>query len=224
MADNQERPVIASIKIDGRCQINDVQMDSNVMTSAYGRNNYDKFMKENIAQGNLLYDIDEGITKNGRYRNFVQNLETKWREAYRNTTTEQAVNNLGNEIKTSEKMGGYVPDINVTTNEISKYNISNYNGLKEVKQKIYDYYKDDYISTEQISKPITNIDTGLKIEIWKNGIMETFGNASYYKNLSITDKKIKLATMDSLAKMIKEVEGLVLKLMVKKDIEIIWEN
>ena len=152
---------------------------------------------------NSIVSLANKITGNSKESLFIKDLKNKWETAYRNTTTEQAVNNLGNEIKTSEKMGGYVPDINVTTNEISKYNISNYNDLKEVKQKIYDYYKDDYISTEQISKPITNIDTGLKIEIWKNGIMETFGNASYYKNLSITDKKIKLATMDSLAKMIK---------------------
>lgn len=36
------------------------------------------------------------LTKEGRYRNFVQDLETKWREAYRTTTTEEAVNNLNN--------------------------------------------------------------------------------------------------------------------------------
>lgn len=33
------------------------------MTSAYGRNNYDKFMQDNIKNGNLLYDIDQGIIK-----------------------------------------------------------------------------------------------------------------------------------------------------------------
>ena len=41
------------------------------------------------------------LTKDGRYRNFVQDLETKWREAYRTTTTEEAVNNLNNETKLS---------------------------------------------------------------------------------------------------------------------------
>lgn len=63
LADNQERPIIASIKIDGTGRINDIFIDTNVMTSAYGRNNYDKFMQDNIAKGNLLYDIDEGIIK-----------------------------------------------------------------------------------------------------------------------------------------------------------------
>ncbi len=63
LADNQDRPVIASIKIDGTGRINDVFINSNVLTSAYGRNNYDKFMQDNISKGNLLYDIDEGIIK-----------------------------------------------------------------------------------------------------------------------------------------------------------------
>ena len=33
------------------------------MTSAYGKDNYDNFMKKNIENGNLLYDIDQGIIK-----------------------------------------------------------------------------------------------------------------------------------------------------------------
>lgn len=63
LADNQERPIIASIEINGKGTIQNIRIDSNVMTSAYGRNNYDSFMKNNIAKGNLLYDIDEGIIK-----------------------------------------------------------------------------------------------------------------------------------------------------------------
>ena len=63
LADKQGRPVIASIKIDGTGRVNDIMIDTNVMTSAYGRNNYDKFMQDNIKNGNLLYDIDRGVIK-----------------------------------------------------------------------------------------------------------------------------------------------------------------
>ena len=63
LADSHDRPIIASIRIDGKGNINNVEIDSNVMTSAYGRNNYDQFMQRNIKKGNLLYDIDEGIIK-----------------------------------------------------------------------------------------------------------------------------------------------------------------
>lgn len=63
LADKQDRPIIASIKIDGKGVINNIEIDSNVMTSAYGKDNYDSFMKKNIANGNMLYDIDDGIIK-----------------------------------------------------------------------------------------------------------------------------------------------------------------
>lgn len=43
------------------------------------------------------------LTTKGRYRNFVQDLEVKWREAYRNTTTEQAISNLNNETRYAQK-------------------------------------------------------------------------------------------------------------------------
>lgn len=63
LADKQNRTVIASIKMNGKGTINDIRIDTNVMTSAYGRNNYEKFMEENIKNGNLLYDIDRGVLK-----------------------------------------------------------------------------------------------------------------------------------------------------------------
>lgn len=63
LSDKQDRTIIASIKINGKGNINDVRIDTNIMTSAYGRNNYDKFMQDNIKNGNLLYDIDQGIIK-----------------------------------------------------------------------------------------------------------------------------------------------------------------
>lgn len=67
----------------------------------------DSLTKQNTVQAkNIIRQIYEGIkrvlnnlTKEGRYRNFAQDLETKWRDAYRNTTTEQAINNLNDETK-----------------------------------------------------------------------------------------------------------------------------
>ena len=63
LADKLERPVIVSIEINKRGQIGNVEFMSNRLTSAYGKDNYDRFMKTEIAKGNLLYDIDEGIIK-----------------------------------------------------------------------------------------------------------------------------------------------------------------
>lgn len=64
LADKNDNIIVASIKLDGKGTIQDIRFDTNVMTSAYGKSgNYDYFMKDNIAKGNLLYDIDEGIIK-----------------------------------------------------------------------------------------------------------------------------------------------------------------
>lgn len=56
------------------------------------------------------------LTEEGRYRNFVQDLETKWREAYKNITNEQIVNNLNHttsfSIKQDSNGNNYV-DIDV---------------------------------------------------------------------------------------------------------------
>ncbi len=109
-----------------------------------------------------------------------------------------------NEIKYSKKLGGYNPDINVSTKNIANvFGIEDINNLSEVQRKVYNKLLDSYISTSTQSKPIINIDTGMKIEIWKKGINETFGNHSAYRNIPQNMKKAKLATMTNLAKMIK---------------------
>lgn len=63
LADANEMPIIASIEVNYDGQIGNIDFLSNRLTSAYGKNNYDRFMKTEIAKGNLLYDIDEGIIK-----------------------------------------------------------------------------------------------------------------------------------------------------------------
>lgn len=109
-----------------------------------------------------------------------------------------------NEIKYSKKLGGYNPDIRVTTdNVLEEYGIKNINNIAEVKSRIYSKLINSYLSTEKVHKPITNIDTGLKIEIRKSGINETFGKAEYYIKLTNDLKLAKIASMSELAKMIK---------------------
>ena len=63
LADKNDKPIVASIKIDGEGRINDIKINSNALTSTYGKDNYDSFMQREIKKGNLLYDIDEGTKK-----------------------------------------------------------------------------------------------------------------------------------------------------------------
>lgn len=107
------------------------------------------------------------------------------------------------DVKYSKKMGGYFPDIEVSTEDIKVFGIEKLTNVGEVVKKVYDYLSEKYISTEKQPKPITNIDTGMEIYIYKGGINETLGKAEAYQNLSFYEKKVKLATMESLAKLIK---------------------
>nr|MBP3258907.1 hypothetical protein [Bacilli bacterium] len=97
----------------------------------------------------------------------------------------------------------YYPEIVVSTKDISIYNIKNYEYIPEVINKILIKLKDKYLSSQNCSKPIINIATGMKIEVWKSSVLETFSNAKYYRVLSLQHKKAKIATMKYLAKMIK---------------------
>lgn len=105
LADKNNNTIIASIKIDGKGTVNDVRIDTNVMTSAYGKDNYDRFMQKNIKQGNLLYDIDQGTIKklSGLGSNYLDD------STYINNiipSEQNYVNNNENSIKNKEN----VPD------------------------------------------------------------------------------------------------------------------
>lgn len=63
LADNSERPIIVSILIDDNGRIGNIDFITNSLTSAYGKRDYDDYMKREIEKGNMLYDIDEGIKK-----------------------------------------------------------------------------------------------------------------------------------------------------------------
>ncbi len=69
LSDNQDRSIIVSIKIDGKGYIDNIEVDSNVMTSAYGRNNYDTWMQKNLKNGDIVYDIDRGYINNKKIVN-----------------------------------------------------------------------------------------------------------------------------------------------------------
>lgn len=64
----------------------------------------------------------------------------------------------------------YFPKIIAKTKDVIKLNIKNIDNLVEVKKKVFECYKDKYISNVNLSEPIINKDTKMKIEIWKSGI------------------------------------------------------
>ena len=61
--DEKNRPIIASIKINGKGTIRDLRINTNVMTSVYGKDNFNNFLEKNIIKENILYDKNKGIIK-----------------------------------------------------------------------------------------------------------------------------------------------------------------
>ena len=148
LADKQDRPVIASIKIDGTGRINDIFIDSNVMTSAYGRNNYDEFMKKNIAKGNLLYDIDEGIIKKSSAGGRLQL-----------PTISKATNRV--QIPMRDNSISYDND---TTNQTKSQEVPLSQHNMQQKEKNIPVKKKNKIKSEKVSMPMAKNNDVLKVE------------------------------------------------------------
>ena len=96
-------------------------------------------MQNTQQSKNIIRQIYESIrrllntlTENGRYKNFVQDLETKWRDAYSTTTTEQAVNNLNN---TQYSIGGLIGLNNMQDSNFRESGLSNYQKALDMKNQ-----------------------------------------------------------------------------------------
>lgn len=53
--DKENRPVIGAIKFDGRGNLNDIEINANVLTSTYGKDNFNEFLQRNVDADTILY-------------------------------------------------------------------------------------------------------------------------------------------------------------------------
>lgn len=194
LADTNERPIIASIEVNYNGQIGNIDFLSNRLTSAYGKNNYDRFMKTEIAKGNLLYDIDEGIIKElpttrlqlpkgisssvdtNNNISTINNSISQNNNSVKNTTTNnymQKKQNNSNELETGE-INNVINETRSSQNiqnSVEKNNIKEYNNLQLGETKnintndLSQLAKDGgHRTTEQIES--------LRESIRQNGIVE----------------------------------------------------
>lgn len=194
LADTNERPIIASIEVNYNGQIGNIDFLSNRLTSAYGKNNYDRFMKTEIAKGNLLYDIDEGIIKElpttrlqlpkgisssvdtNNNISTINNSISQNNNSVKNTTTNnymQKKQNNSNELETGE-INNVINETRSSQNiqnSVEKNNIKEYNNLQLGETKnintndLFQLAKDGgHKTTEQIES--------LRESIRQNGIIE----------------------------------------------------
>ena len=157
LADKNGDIIVASIKIDGKGQINDIQIDSNVMTSAYGKSgNYDYFMKDNIKKGNLLYDIDEGVIKSiKKETDTTDRLQLSMRGSSSNATSDIPKNispiskdniaqneknvNLSNESEVISSVKEQLTPLKQATKELKQVQKEVKAQVKELKEQISEF-------------------------------------------------------------------------------------
>lgn len=48
-------PIIAAVKFDGTGNIDDLEVEANIITSAYGKENFNNFLQENVDLGKVIY-------------------------------------------------------------------------------------------------------------------------------------------------------------------------
>lgn len=63
LKDEENRPIVVAIRLNGVARDDGVLVPSNVLTSTYGKDNYRHFVSKNIKSGNLLYDEKLGVIK-----------------------------------------------------------------------------------------------------------------------------------------------------------------
>lgn len=176
----------------------------------------EKFIERLAEKPNLFTKIKDKIDdlviqfKGTEEEKELRKIQNKFLEVYRKNNLQEYVAEADakakktNGVELSLKLNGYNPEIDISTpDEIKKFNIKNYNNHNEVIKKVLNNLKETYLSTNEISKPIKNIDTGMEIEIRQGGIRETFGNPDFYDALSQDMKKAKISTIPYLAKMVK---------------------
>ena len=136
---------------------------------------------------NIIKNIYESIkrvlnnfTSKGRYRNFVQDLETKWRDAYRVATNETTKNNLQKIEKYSK-----VYNNDGTVNRI-RINDNVFEGSKDksISKTIKDYL------TKHIGEVYTIIESGQKVYLGKD-LPKEYAHSEYTKKLPLNKKLAK---------------------------------
>ena len=136
----------------------------------------DKLMKtiESLLNDNRYTSFADAL---GEDLESVKKLRKMFAEVLAETgKMEERAEGTAADAKYSKKLGGYFPEINISTNVVGEMGIKNINYVKDVIEKVCDKIRPTFLSEGNFEKPIVNIDTGMEVCVYKKGINETFGN------------------------------------------------
>lgn len=118
--DNENRPIIGAIKFDGKGYIDSVRLEANILTSLYGKDNFNDFIQRNINAGTILYWNKEksqelievpGVQFPNKLNSLASNIIIRKAKAFVNSFSQKNQNDT-NEIANNTKSA---------TKEIEKY-------------------------------------------------------------------------------------------------------
>ena len=145
--------------------------------------------REELGINDFESETDKFIRERNRISGQNETISSK-----SNEMVEQTFNREHSSVKSQNK--GSV-NVNPITNI---FNIQNINNPKEVKQNVYEFYKNSIISDSNTSKPIINKSSGMNIEVSRATINQTFqADNKYIKN---QDNEIKVAAMENIVSLI----------------------
>ncbi len=132
----------------------------------------------------------------------LSELREAWAAALKNSNAQTEGENSN--IRESKKLGKWA-DINIDKDsEINKFNLRGLNDYIHVQKTVYQTLKNEgFFSDGNNRRKVKNADTGIEVEIGRDGINETFGKGNRYSNLPRELKEFKLATVRSLPNIIK---------------------
>ncbi len=109
--DKENRPVIGAIKLNGFGRRNNQVIDANILTSAYGKDNFQAFIERNIEQGNVLYYSKEksqalSVNPGVQFPDVMATLDSdiiiRKARAFVNTSAEKNQENSSNNVERRE--------------------------------------------------------------------------------------------------------------------------
>ncbi len=139
--DSNNRPIIGAIKFDGIGNLNNIEISANILTSVYGRNNFNDFVQRNIDAGTVLYWDKEkskeliktpGIQFPDNLNSLATNTIIRKAKAFVNNLEQKSQNNLNVAENTNKKSDNIEQSQQVGQAEQDIYGlIYNWKGLKE---------------------------------------------------------------------------------------------
>lgn len=109
IADKENRPVIAAVKMNGVGRQNEEIISANILTSVYGKDNFDNFIRRNVEESAVLYwnkeksqalSVNPGIQFPDVMASLDSDIIIRKSRAFVNSSAEK---NSGNFVKASEE-------------------------------------------------------------------------------------------------------------------------